>query len=182
MIFGGAPGGISFGLKLIFGDHVHCIFAEPTHAPCRLLGVHTGLHEAVSVQDFGMDKKTVADGLAVGRTSGFVGRAMQRMIAGFYTIDDDELYALLALMVDHEQVRLEPSAVAGIPGIARLQQHPWPFQLHDSFAARANATHIAWATGGSMVPEEVVAEDYKRGRRYCESAGGFTPSSGIGSL
>jgi D-serine dehydratase len=158
---GGAPGGLSFDLKLTFGDHVHCLFAEPTHAPCMLLGVHTGLHESVSVQDFDIDNATAADGLAVGRPSGFVGRAMQRLITGFYTIDDDGLYALLALMVDHEQVSLEPSAVAGIPGIARLQQQPWPFQLHDSSEARANATHIAWATGGRMVPEDVMAEDYR---------------------
>ncbi len=162
---GGAPGGVSFGLKLMFGDHVHCIFAEPTHAPCMLLGVHTGLHEAVSVQDFGLDNETEADGLAVGRPSGFVGRAMQRLIAEFYTADDDELYALLALLADSEQVRLEPSAVAGVPGIARLQQTPLPPELGLSQAPVAQATHIAWATGGRMVPEAIMDEDYAKGQR-----------------
>ncbi len=165
---GGAPGGVSFGLKLIFGDHVHCFFAEPTHAPCMLLGVHTGLHEAVSVQDFGMDNETAADGLAVGRPSGFVGRAMQRMITGFYTIDDDELYALLALLADHEQVRLEPSAVAGVPGIARLQKQPLPAQLGLSPEQMGHATHIAWATGGCMVPEAMMVADYARGKHVLE--------------
>ncbi|RZI64550.1 MAG: D-serine ammonia-lyase, partial [Variovorax sp.] len=108
---GGGPGGVAFGLKFVFGDAVHCVFAEPTHAPCMLLGVRTGLHDAVSVQDFGIDGTTAADGLAVGRASGFVGRAMQRLIDGYITVSDDTLFHHVAQLDALEGLRLEPSAV-----------------------------------------------------------------------
>ncbi len=151
---GGGPGGVAFGLKLVFGDAVHCLFAEPTHSPCMLLGVHTGLHDAVSVQDFGIDNVTAADGLAVGRPSGFVGRAMQRLIDGYYTVADEELYRLLALAWQQEGVKLEPSALAGMPGMARVLRDPdYLESIGVSPARLANATHLAWGTGGSMVPE-----------------------------
>jgi len=164
---GGAPGGVAFGLKLAFGDAVHCIFAEPTHSPCMLLGVYTGLHDQVAVQDFGIDNITGADGLAVGRPSGFVGKAMQRLINGYYTITDEELYALLALLEREEGIRLEPSALAGVPGIARMlekgQAHYWQ-RAGCSPQSLAAATHLAWATGGSMVPEEEMAAYLAKGR------------------
>src|SRR5690606_848907 len=64
---GGAPGGITFGLKQVFGDAAHCFFVEPTHSPAVLIGLGTGEKEKVSVQDFGIDNRTEGDGLAVGR-------------------------------------------------------------------------------------------------------------------
>lgn len=163
---GGGPGGVAFGLKLVYGDAVRCIFAEPVHSPCMLLGVYTGLHDRISVQDFGIDNITAADGLAVGRPSGFVGTVMQRLIDGYYTVSDEELYALLALLEQQEQLRLEPSALAGMPGIARVlegqQEYHQRLQLTPEQLARA--THLVWATGGSMVPENEMQAYLDRGR------------------
>lgn len=153
---GGGPGGVAFGLKLIFGDAVHCIFAEPTHSPCMLLGVYTGLHDEVCVQDFGIDNVTAADGLAVGRPSGFVGKAMQRLLDGYYTVSDEELYKLLALMAYKEGIRLEPSALAGVPGMLRVlkEQQGYRDRLGLGQKHLQNATHLVWATGGGMVPPD----------------------------
>ncbi|MDW4562137.1 D-serine ammonia-lyase [Aeromonas rivipollensis] len=152
---GGGPGGVAFGLKLAFGDNVHCFFAEPTHSPCMLLGVHTGLHDAIAVQDLGIDNLTAADGLAVGRASGFVGRAMERLLDGFYTLSDQEMYDLLGLLARDEQIRLEPSALAGMPGPWRVSADgDWQASRDLDARRMAQATHLVWATGGGMVPAE----------------------------
>lgn len=162
---GGGPGGVAFGLKLAFGDAVHCIFAEPTHSPCMLLGVYTGLHDEVSVQEFGIDNVTAADGLAVGRPSGFVGRAMQRLIDGYYTVTDEELYRLLAIAYQEERVRLEPSALAGAPGMVRvLRDQAYLERIGVTSERLANATHLVWGTGGSMVPAEEFAAYVEKAR------------------
>ncbi|ABO67193.1 D-serine ammonia-lyase [Geobacillus thermodenitrificans] len=165
---GGGPGGVTFGLKLVYGDHVHCFFAEPTHSPCMLLGLMTGEHDRVSVQDFGIDNKTEADGLAVGRPSGFVGKMLENAISGVYTVDDSTLYQLLAAMIDTEKIRLEPSALAGVAGPVRLCQdqaaHMY-LEQHHLKEKMNQATHICWATGGSMVPKDVMDAYYKEGKR-----------------
>lgn len=149
---GGAPAGVAFGLKLAFGDAVHCVFAEPTHSPCMLLGVYTGLHDAISVQDVGLDNITVADGLAVRRASDFVGRAMQRSLSAFYTVGDATLFRLLALAHHTEGLQLEPSAAAGLAGI--------PY-----FADMPHATHLVWATGGSLLPANEFAHYLQQGQQ-----------------
>ncbi|MGY3853559.1 D-serine ammonia-lyase [Aeromonas aquatilis] len=156
---GGGPGGVAFGLKLAFGDNVHCFFAEPTHSPCMLLGVHTGLHDAIAVQDLGIDNITAADGLAVGRASGFVGRAMERLLDGFYSLSDQEMYDLLGLLARDEQIKLEPSALAGMAGPWRVAANPeWQAARGFDATTMAQATHLVWATGGGMVPAEEMAK------------------------
>ncbi|ATW26524.1 D-serine ammonia-lyase [Candidatus Formimonas warabiya] len=163
---GGGPGGITFGLKLLFKDHVHCFFAEPTHSPCMLIGVMTGLHNQVSVTDFGIDNITAADGLAVGRPSGFVGKTLEKLISGVYTVGDDHLYLLLRTLADTEKIYLEPSALAGMPGPFRLFQERAGqeyLEKNSLLPEMENATHIVWATGGSMVPPAVMAEYYQKG-------------------
>lgn len=148
---GGGPGGVAFGLKLRFGDRVHCYFAEPTHSPCMILGMATGLHNGISVSDIGIDNKTIADGLAVGRASGFVGRFIQPFIDGCYTLHDWRMSSLLSELRDSEGIRLEPSALAGAYGPVIINK---------------KGTHLIWATGGSMVPDEELEKYYAEGKKY----------------
>ena len=98
---------------------------------------------------------TAADGLAVGRASGFVGRAMERLLAGFYTLSDQEMYDLLGLLARDEEIRLEPSALAGMAGPWRVATNlEWQSGQGLDAAKMAGATHLVWATGGGMVPAE----------------------------
>lgn len=154
---GGGPGGVAYGLKLVYGDSVHYFFAEPTHSPSMLLGLVTGLHSEICVQDFGIDNKTEADGLAVGRPSSFVGKTMEKLLAGEYTIDDERLYKLLQALLDEEQIYLEPSALAGFMGPVYVSEKECIEHLE-------NATHICWATGGSLVPKKLMEKYYEKGK------------------
>ena len=160
---GGAPGGVSFGLKLMFGDNVHCFFVEPTQAPCMLTGMATGLNHEISVQDIGLTGLTHADGLAVGRPSGFVGGVMKPLLSGEFTIRDGKLYDYMRDLLETEDIFLEPSACAAFQGPIRLNQEETVKEYlkdHGLIGKMGNAAHIAWATGGSLVPEE-IREEYK---------------------
>ena len=123
-----------------------------------LLGVLTDRHDAVAVQDFGLSNLTAADGLAVGRPSGFVGRALRRLVDGYFTVADRRLFRLLALLKRTEGLALEPSAIAGAPGPSWIAASPaYRARMALTPARLARATHILWATGGSMVPPDEMA-------------------------
>lgn len=170
---GGGPGGITFGLKQLFKDHVHCFFAEPTSSPCMLLGLMTRLHNQISVHDFGLNNVTDADGLAVGSPSGFVGKTLEQMISGVYTVQDATLFKMLYLTSDVEGISLEPSALAGMPGAYKLFQSADGERYLEKHSLRrhmTNATHIVWATGGSMVPPKVMETYYRKGINVRQSS------------
>ncbi|MCM0002408.1 MULTISPECIES: D-serine ammonia-lyase [Bacillus cereus group] len=160
---GGGPGGVAFGLKLLYKDNVHCFFAEPTHSPCMLIGLMTGLHDKIAVQDIGIDNVTDADGLAVGRPSGFVGKTMEPFLSGNYTVSDEELYRLLKELADTENIYLEPSALAGMIGPVKVCKEDAYLQEQQLMKEMKKGTHIVWGTGGSMVPEDVMDGYYKTG-------------------
>ncbi len=163
---GGAPGGITYGLKQIFGDNAHCFFAEPAHCPSVLLGMATDRYGDVSVRDFDIDGITEADGLACASPSRFVTRMDRNIVSGDFTVDDARLYDFMRMLYETEDIRIEPSSCAAFGG---------PLQLICSDAGKAylnsqhitgstlkDSTHICWATGGALVPDYVWEEYFTK--------------------
>lgn len=161
---GGAPGGVTFGLKEIFGEHVHIFFAEPTHAPCMTLGLATGLNDGICCADIGLDGMTDADGLAVGRASRLVGGIMKTLLDGCYTISDEKLYPFLTKLADTEGIYIEPSSCASFIGPALVSSASEYLEANGLADKMQNAAHILWATGGSMVPSDEMKAYYEKGK------------------
>ncbi len=170
---GGGPGGVAFGIKLVFGDAAHCFFAEPTHSCCMLLGLATGLNSEICVQDLGIDNKTIADGLAVGRASSFVGRVLSPFLSGCYSLEDQRMYRMLVQLTDTQGLRLEPSALAGMYGPVLLAKSPvfsgYLAQNSIAPAQLSQSTQLVWATGGSMVPPDEMDRYYAKGKALIEA-------------
>ena len=154
---GGAPGGVAYGAKKVFGDNVHCFFVEPVQSPCALVHLMSGSEDLVSVYDVGLTNRTEADGMAVARMSAFVATVMRRMLAGIFTVDDASLFRWLLSAHQNQNVRLEPSAAAGFAGPDFIVKHPAgkDFCAYQRIGDHlTGATHIIWTTGGAFVPEE----------------------------
>lgn len=159
---GGAPGGISYGLKRIYGDNVHCFFIEPTQCPSLLLGMATQRFEKANVREFGITGITEADGLACASPSGFITRIMNNIVSGIFTVKDGRLYDFLRMLDETENIRIEPSACAGfiapinLTKYKELEQYCMEHNL--SLDKLQNTTHIVWATGGNLVPENIMEQ------------------------
>ncbi|OEY83704.1 D-serine dehydratase [Oenococcus kitaharae] len=149
---GGSPSGVAFGLKIQFGDSVLPIFVEPTHMPSVLLGMASGLNHDISVYDVGIDGKTAADGLAVGRPSLIAGKYMRNKLFGIATVSDEHMFAFQGMLKKLENIEAEPSAVVGIRGLLASQKIK---------TIPSQATHMIWSTGGSMVPRATM-DQYER--------------------
>ncbi len=146
---GGAPGGITLGLKHEFGADVLCVFVEPTASACMLVALATGERPPPSVYDYGCDNETIADGLAVPRASALVLAAVGSAIDAVVAVPDAALRAWVGTAWRDAALRLEPSAAsfAGLhPFLARAAGRPnWPTLDH--------AVHLFWTTGGSRLPD-----------------------------
>ncbi|WP_284756903.1 D-serine ammonia-lyase [Agrobacterium sp. fls2-241-TYG-188a] len=153
---GGAPGGVTYGAKKVFGDNVHCFFVEPVESPCAMVHMMSGSEELVSVYDVGLTNRTEADGMAVARMSAFVARVMRNMLAGVFTVKDADLFRWLRLSHETQNIRLEPSAAAAFAGPDFLVNHRsgQKFCQQQGISDMRKATHVVWTTGGLFVPQD----------------------------
>lgn len=144
---GGAPAGIAFGIKTYFGHLARIYFAEPVNAPCMSLGIISKHYHNISIKDIGLDCKTLADGLAVPRASSLVSPFMATLVNGLFTIDDYELIEGMKNLYKSENIFIEPSACATFNSILSVEKELMSQN-------EPIGTHILWATGGNMVPDE----------------------------
>ncbi len=141
---GGGPGGITFGLKKVFGDNVYCYFGEPTQMPCMALAMAKSQAD-VSVYDIGLGNGTIADGLACSSPSILAYNVMKSMLDGCFTVDDEHSLSLSRLLYNTSGIKAEPSSCVALGGVGKIPE---------KIANIDNATHLVWLTGGSLVPEE----------------------------
>lgn len=151
---GGAPGGIAYGLKLIFGDAVKCFFVEPVQAACMLAAFYKD--ECVPVSSLGLSGGTAADGLAVGRASGLVYKIMKPILDGEFTVEDSRLIPYLRLIYGTEGIFVEPSAAISLAGVCGMTSPEGEAFLKKTCTKteKENIVHVLWATGGRLVPKD----------------------------
>ncbi|KAA6115496.1 D-serine ammonia-lyase [Cupriavidus cauae] len=173
---GGAPAGIAFGLKQLYGPHAHCFFAEPTQSPCflvQMIGAEVnGAGGNPSVYDYGLSNRTEADGLAVPRASELAAAAMRELLSGVYTVADEQLFRDLYLAKRDAGIEIEPSAAAGFSGPAMLtgtEAGQAYLARHGLTEAMPTATHLVWTTGGLFVPPEEYRRFLARGEALATS-------------
>lgn len=170
---GGAPAGIAYGLKHLYGDAVHCFFIEPTASACFLVRMQHPDRPGLTVYDVGLDNRTEADGLAVPTASELAIREMRPRLAGIVTTPDQSMFDDLFWLHAQHGIRVEPSAAAAFSGPRMLLHSPTGrryLETHRLLHNLASANHIVWTTGGSFVPDEEFSRFLDRRSPPCRNA------------
>jgi D-serine dehydratase len=147
---GGAPGGITAGLKTIYGDDVRCVFVEPVASACVLAALAVGNGSPVSVYDIGLDNDTIADGLAVPVASKLVMSSVGASIDAAVAVTDAAMLDCVRRAWNESRLRLEPSAASGFAAVPLFLEAA----RNTGAALPPGAIHVVWTTGGSQLPED----------------------------
>jgi len=147
---GGAPGGITAGLKTIYRDNVRCVFVEPVASACVLAALAVGNGSPVSVYDIGLDNDTIADGLAVPVASKLVMSSVGASIDAAVAVTDAAMLDWVRRAWNESRLRLEPSAASGFAAVPLFLEAA----RNTGAALPPGAIHVVWTTGGSQLPED----------------------------
>jgi D-serine dehydratase len=149
---GGAPGGITAGLKAIFGPNVIAVIVEPVASPCVFAALAAGGGRPISVYDLGLDNETVADGLAVPVASSLVMRSIGRNIDAAVAVTDASMVGWVRRAWREAGLRLEPSAASAFAAAKHFLSEP---RHRIMFEGRAvTPVNVVWTTGGAYLPDE----------------------------
>lgn len=143
---GGAPSGIAAGLRLIYGEALRAVFVEPVASACMLVSLATG-GEPRSIYEFGLDNDTIADGLAVAMASQLALDSAGADIDAVVAVTDAQMRIWARRASEQAGLRLEASAASALAARA------WLVEACDDLFSDSIA-HVAWATGGSRLPEQ----------------------------
>jgi D-serine dehydratase len=147
---GGAPGGLTAGLKAIYGSAVHCVFVEPIASACVLAALAVGNGSPISVYEIGLDNQTIADGLAVPVASKLAMSSVGASIDAAVAVTDESMLDWVRRAWNESRLRLEPSAASGFAAVPLFLE-----AAHNAGTPLpAEAIHVVWTTGGSQLPED----------------------------
>lgn len=164
---GGAPGGIAYGLKQEFGDHVHVFFVEPEDSSCFAIQIQNPDKPNLSIYDVGQSNHTEADGLAVPIASQLAVKEMRPRLSGVVVIGEDNLLRDLYLLKEQDSIEIEPSAAAALSGPRAIFNTPEGacyIERHGLGEHMPRANHIVWATGGGFMPKREYKGFWRRGK------------------
>jgi D-serine dehydratase len=147
---GGAPGGITAGLKRLYGDDVRCVFVEPVASACVLAALAVGNGSPISVYEVGLNNETIADGLAVPLASKLVMSSVGASIDAAIAVTDESMLDWVRRAWNEAGLRLEPSAASGFAAVPLLLEAA----ENAGMAVPESAIHVIWTTGGSQLPAD----------------------------
>jgi D-serine dehydratase len=152
---GGSPGGITFGLKHIFGAACVSVFVEPVGAACMYAALSAGGgREAVHVSSLGLPNQTIADGLAVAKASELVLDAVGDMVDSVVAVTDAQMVEWVGRAWSGGGLRIEPAAAAAFAAVEPFLRAIEGESGGSTLSRWKEGIHVLWTTGGSLLPED----------------------------
>lgn len=132
---GGAPTGIAFGLREIYGDDIEIYFVEPVNYPSMLLSTVNDDPD-ISIRDIGINEDTLADGLACPKSSPLLRDMAANIVNGFFTVSEENIKKYKKEMLEKENLNVEYSSALSLGPMRMI--------------ASSDKKNIMWLTGGNV--------------------------------